>query len=341
MPCAYSHHTAAQRIYSALQKSDRDALSSELDLYFIGAQGPDPYIFLTLSPFKKTRERGVELSELLHTRDVNETFRVMLHYAAMRGDDGLWAYCMGYITHCLLDRAAHPYILARTEAGGDLFERGIRHTPFETALDVAFMAKEEEREGEGKELKKAVALVPRAYQAIPRVTAMMREVFFEKFSSERNRRDKLEAKMREDGTFPEPLTKAFADYKKEKKRLLAHEDALIRLSFETALRRMRLALRLLYDPKGRKRKLFARVANGQATGFFFTPGCGGDIPDIFNAAQTVPELDSYFEIMDKAVSDGVACLTSAMTARRAGDYSMRLGCAFRDFISSLGNAPLC
>ncbi len=338
MPCAYTHHQAAKRILSALPSADRDALSSELDLYFIGAQGPDPYIFLMLSPFKKTRERGVELSELLHARDVNETFRVMLHYAAMRGDDGLWAYCMGYITHCLVDRAAHPYILARTEPGGDLFERGLLHTPYETALDMAYM----ERMGEGRDaIEKAVSLVPRAYQSIPRVTAMMREVFCEKFSSERDRRDKLEAKMREDGTFPEPLTKAFADYKKEKKRLLAHEDALLRLGFESALRRMRLALRLLYDPKGRKRRFFSSVAGGQAAGFFFTPGCGEGIPDIFNIEKTVPEQDTYFELIDSAVSDGVKRLTLAMDARRGGDYSMRLGCAFRDFISSLGNTPLC
>ncbi len=335
MPCAYSHHTVAKKIYSALSSADSEALSSELDLYFIGAQGPDPYIFLTLSPFKKTRERGIELSELLHTRDVNETFRVMLQYAAMRGDDGLWAYCMGYITHCLLDRIAHPYILARTEPGGDLYERKIYHTPYETALDVAYMEKT------GETLAKAVSLVPRAYQSIPRVTAMMREVFSEKFSSERDRRDKLEAKMREDGTFPEPLTKAFADYKKEKKRLLAHEDALVRLGFESALRRMRLALTLLYDPKGRGRRLFSSIAGGQAAGFFFTPGCGDSIPDIFNLEKTVPEQDTYFELIDKAVSDGVSCLTLAMNARRGGDYSMRLGCAFRDFISSLGNMPLC
>jgi hypothetical protein len=109
----------------------------------IGAQGPDPFYFYGLLPWKPRRRRTESraLADWLHLSAPSRIFLPLAEAArsmpAGEERDASFRFLRGLVFHYLLDRAAHPYVYARTGfpcPGED--ERPFQddHARFEAAL---------------------------------------------------------------------------------------------------------------------------------------------------------------------------------------------------------------
>jgi len=85
-------------------------------LFRFGTQGPDILFYCVLPPY------GPELMKIgkdLHTNGPSEFLRNAFELtlsmpAGSPGQEAAFAYLAGFLSHCALDRAAHPYVYYRT-----------------------------------------------------------------------------------------------------------------------------------------------------------------------------------------------------------------------------------
>ncbi|MCL2879545.1 MAG: zinc dependent phospholipase C family protein [Treponema sp.] len=121
----------------ALEKISRDYRSA----FVLGCQGPDIF-------YHNQRQRPValEYGSLLHRRgygmftagllkmglpDTPPSEDDLLHHRREKGINAMGTYAMGFMTHAVLDRCCHPYIIYRAERKYHVF--------FERILDVLML----------------------------------------------------------------------------------------------------------------------------------------------------------------------------------------------------------
>lgn len=102
-------------------------LGENASAYYMGAQGPDPFLYLRISVFRFLR--ACPYGGSLHIVDTGRFFSSLLEFA--QGDPVKTAYVCGYLVHYALDCAAHPYVYARSCESC--------HTRFEVQLDMAML----------------------------------------------------------------------------------------------------------------------------------------------------------------------------------------------------------
>jgi hypothetical protein len=103
--------------------------------FVLGCQGPDIFYHNQM-----TRPVGLEYGTLLHRRGSGAFTAALLQRALpdLR-ITALGAYALGFMTHAILDRACHPYIVYKTaRTGGGGGARNI-HAFFERILDVLML----------------------------------------------------------------------------------------------------------------------------------------------------------------------------------------------------------
>lgn len=117
-------------------------LKGNEDIYLVGAQGPDPFLFYGIIPFMGSRN-GDEIRKYgtkLHKINPSKVFEMLMKYASNSKDKNiLYSYILGAGLHYILDRKIHPYVFYKTGFSDDKKMKKkyfVDHTLFETNLDV-------------------------------------------------------------------------------------------------------------------------------------------------------------------------------------------------------------
>lgn len=128
MPNVWTHMLFAERI---AHKSNID-IAVYKSVFNLGAQGPDPFFYHNFWPWIKDKS-VVKIGGKLHTEHCGEFIIEMLKYLKNNDDDLLKYYVLGFISHHILDRNTHPYIIYRSG------EEGNKHQKLEVIIDTLLM----------------------------------------------------------------------------------------------------------------------------------------------------------------------------------------------------------
>lgn len=125
MPNIWTHNLFAEQV---AKRSEID-VSQHKSFFLLGAQGPDPFFYHHFWPWEK--KHSMEwLGSKLHKEHCGLFLMKMIDYVKDRNDHLLKHYVLGFISHHLLDRNAHPYIIYKS---GD---NNKRHTKLEVWIDT-------------------------------------------------------------------------------------------------------------------------------------------------------------------------------------------------------------
>ncbi|TLS36585.1 zinc dependent phospholipase C family protein [Pseudalkalibacillus caeni] len=131
MPNVWTHILFGEKI---AKKAGYDPAAG-LEAYFrLGTQGPDPFFYHNFWPWKSTPVQ--EIGEKIHYTRCGQFLMEMIEYGKEhQHDTKLTAYTLGFITHHILDRNTHPYIIYRSGNEGN------RHQKLEIIIDTLLMKK--------------------------------------------------------------------------------------------------------------------------------------------------------------------------------------------------------
>jgi len=88
-----------------------------LEATYVGAQGPDPFFYFGVLPFRKRPFKKVvpSLGGITQHLELTEPYNAFIEYAKKSPDkELLFAYIDGLFMHYAVDRACHPYIFFNT-----------------------------------------------------------------------------------------------------------------------------------------------------------------------------------------------------------------------------------
>lgn len=109
--------------------------SEDVKPYFrLGTQGPDPFFYHRFWPWIK--EKPVEtIGRKIHTESCGPFLMEMIRYGggAHPGNFYVQAYILGFVTHHILDRNTHPYIIHRSGNEDN------KHQRLEVIIDTLLM----------------------------------------------------------------------------------------------------------------------------------------------------------------------------------------------------------
>ncbi len=143
MPNIITHKIFAETIAKQCMNHDVKALlEKHIQLFGIGANGPDFLFFYHMRPWEMMREHSLNhIGSALHSTHVNAFYyramMVIQKEANAAIQERELAYVMGHLCHWALDMTSHPYIFYRTGNG-----RGMsagRHHRFESVLDAVML----------------------------------------------------------------------------------------------------------------------------------------------------------------------------------------------------------
>jgi len=110
LPDFWTHIFAGQEI---IKDSKHDFLQTNIEqekiAFNFGCQGPDFLFYNFSNPW-----HGPILAKKLHKRKPNQTFSQLVKYGNNCSSQTLRAYLLGYLTHFMVDKELHPFVLARS-----------------------------------------------------------------------------------------------------------------------------------------------------------------------------------------------------------------------------------
>lgn len=114
-------------------------------VFALGCQGPDIFYHSQMR-----RPAALEYGTLLHRRGFGTFTARLLNRALSSAGIAVLTYALGFMTHALLDRFCHPYIVYKSDPAGEtpetaarfarVFRRNTAHAFFERILDVLMLA---------------------------------------------------------------------------------------------------------------------------------------------------------------------------------------------------------
>ncbi|HEX6923658.1 MAG TPA: zinc dependent phospholipase C family protein [Bacillales bacterium] len=112
MPNVWTHIYFGEDV---ADKSSYSVPSEDVKSYFrLGAQGPDPFFYHNFWPWKKEK-KVAEIGGKIHRDSCGAFLMEMIRHGFRKSSDFyLQAYILGFLTHHILDRNAHPYIIYRS-----------------------------------------------------------------------------------------------------------------------------------------------------------------------------------------------------------------------------------
>jgi len=164
MPGFITHSLFAEEVYSDLKdKALKRQINKRMNLFYLGAQGPDLFFYYKVKPWKKYD--GVEkLGFIMHYTKTQFFFIESLNYIKglkYKNKDAyseLMVYIAGYICHFALDSITHPFIHYTagiyTKKNNSTFKYHIYHKKLESIIDVIMlMLKEDKKASSFKSFK--------------------------------------------------------------------------------------------------------------------------------------------------------------------------------------------
>jgi hypothetical protein len=137
MPNALTHKYISDQIFDSLDEKTKAIIKKHRKLYTLGCLGPDVLMGLVFYNEPKIRDAG----ESLHTSAVYAGLCNTANYLAEnRGDEKLYAYYIGTLTHYAADSTIHPYVYHyvenRLKQRYDDHLSSCLHTIVETEMDA-------------------------------------------------------------------------------------------------------------------------------------------------------------------------------------------------------------
>lgn len=150
MPDVITHYLCSQEAVKKLKNDDlKNMLISGGEMFNFGSQGPDIFYYYHAWPWKNSKNAG-KIGTLIHRNETNRFLMASLDYikALDPDDDGtqaLMAYVMGFLSHYVLDKTAHPFIFhfSGINDGDDPinYKRLYDHKHLEVILDTLMVIK--------------------------------------------------------------------------------------------------------------------------------------------------------------------------------------------------------
>ncbi|NLL26537.1 MAG: zinc dependent phospholipase C family protein, partial [Erysipelotrichia bacterium] len=178
MPSVLSHCLCGEEAVTNCNiKSFKQIIKENDKIFYLGCQGPDPFMFYHHFPFQnKERAKTVRnCSRLIHKGRVNDFFNALLKYAKKKGDRQLFVYIGGFFSHHALDSIAHPYVNYQT---GSAYKNNLRlHQIFESQIDLALLKLKGIKPEDYRADKKIVKLKDSAEKIAEMLSHCIKEVF--------------------------------------------------------------------------------------------------------------------------------------------------------------------
>lgn len=128
MPNIWTHIIYGEKL--AKETAFQLSSSKEKAYYYLGCQGPDPFYYHSFWPWIKEKP-VTQLGNDFHTKDCGSILIDMIQFGGNHPEDRLLkAYIMGFVSHHLLDRNTHPYIIFRSGREDN------KHQQLETIIDT-------------------------------------------------------------------------------------------------------------------------------------------------------------------------------------------------------------
>lgn len=131
MPNIWTHIKFAE---AATQATHIEIGETKAPFLNLGAQGPDPFFYHNFWPWKKEKPVA-EMGSALHNTHCGPFLLDMIQEGVHDASPNKRAYIIGFVTHHLLDRNAHPYINYRSGPTAG------KHQRLEVMIDTLLMNK--------------------------------------------------------------------------------------------------------------------------------------------------------------------------------------------------------
>ncbi|HPW52745.1 MAG TPA: zinc dependent phospholipase C family protein [Erysipelotrichaceae bacterium] len=154
------------------------------DIFCLGCQGPDPFMFYHHFPFQsRDRIEAVrKCSSLIHKNRINDFFAALLNYAREEEDEQLFVYIAGFLAHHALDSIAHPYVFYQT---GSVYKNTIRlHQILENQIDLAILKLKKIKPENYRADRKIVKLKDSVLKIAEMMVHSIREIFNHEVAAE-------------------------------------------------------------------------------------------------------------------------------------------------------------
>lgn len=131
MPNIWTHIDFAERAVHGLEWVPNT--DEERAYLRLGAQGPDPFFYYRFWPWIKEKP-AVEVGDKIHNESCGPFLSDMIQAVKNNTENHLLkSYVLGFVTHHILDRNAHPYINYRSG------NEGRKHQELEFTIDTIWM----------------------------------------------------------------------------------------------------------------------------------------------------------------------------------------------------------
>ena len=143
MPNIITHNLFAEEVARKCRKKDiRDLIEAHMQIYGIGANGPDFLFFYHMRPWEVYKEHSLNhIGSVLHEKYVNAFYESAVKTICREKNADVkereLAYLMGHLCHWALDMTTHPYIFYRT--GNCQGESASMHHRFESMIDAMML----------------------------------------------------------------------------------------------------------------------------------------------------------------------------------------------------------
>lgn len=131
MPNAWTHILFGE---NTAEKAGYSLPSDDVKPYFrLGTQGPDPFFYHHFWPWKKGQSVPA-IGSKIHRQSCGPFLMEMIRFGFRNSSDFyLQAYILGFLTHHILDRNTHPYIIYRSGT------KEYNHQRLEIIIDTLLM----------------------------------------------------------------------------------------------------------------------------------------------------------------------------------------------------------
>ena len=170
MPNVWTHIIFGEKVANEVGYD----ISEDVKPYFrLGAQGPDPFFYHNFWPWKK--KPVTEIGEKIHYEQCGSFLMKMIDYAREHPNDKkLQAYIIGFLTHHILDRNTHPYIIYRSGNEGN------KHQKLEIIIDTLLMKQLHEVDTWKTPVYKEIFIGKKLYEPIGDMLSHLIDSFFPK-----------------------------------------------------------------------------------------------------------------------------------------------------------------